>query len=128
VPSIAAVQPVRVATWIEASTRILAAPSVKQRLAAAAPPLRWLVNGQVVPVNPALASAAIPRARYSAGLAAAPTHSILHLVHKNCPVDLAAKMIDFSTAAVARRWQAGETGAAMSLADPRRLAPPKPAV
>jgi hypothetical protein len=34
VPSIAAVQPVYVATWIEASTRELAAPSVKQRLAA----------------------------------------------------------------------------------------------
>jgi hypothetical protein len=32
--SIAAVQPVHVATWIEASTRELAAPSVKQRLAA----------------------------------------------------------------------------------------------
>jgi site-specific recombinase XerC len=36
VPSIAAVQPVHVATWIEASTRELAAPSVKQRLAALA--------------------------------------------------------------------------------------------
>jgi hypothetical protein len=34
VPSIAAVQPVHVATWIEAATRDLAAPSVKQRLAA----------------------------------------------------------------------------------------------
>jgi site-specific recombinase XerD len=34
VPSIAAVQPVHVATWIEAGTRELAAPSVKQRLAA----------------------------------------------------------------------------------------------
>jgi integrase/recombinase XerC len=32
--SIADVQPVHVATWIEASTRELAAPSVKQRLAA----------------------------------------------------------------------------------------------
>ena len=31
VPSIAAVQPVHVGTWIEASTRELAAPSVKQR-------------------------------------------------------------------------------------------------
>jgi integrase/recombinase XerC len=31
---IAAVQPVHVAAWIEASTRELAAPSVKQRLAA----------------------------------------------------------------------------------------------
>lgn len=34
VPSIAAVQPVHVAAWIEASTRELAPPSVKQRLAA----------------------------------------------------------------------------------------------
>jgi site-specific recombinase XerD len=34
VSSIAAVQPVHVATWIEESTRELAAPSVKQRLAA----------------------------------------------------------------------------------------------
>src|SRR4030088_2848318 len=42
VPSIAAVQPVHAAPWIEAATRELAAPSVKQRLAA----LDWLVNGQ----------------------------------------------------------------------------------
>src|SRR6266566_2140727 len=34
VPSIAAVQPVHVATWIEASTHEMAAPSIKQRLAA----------------------------------------------------------------------------------------------
>jgi integrase len=33
VPSIGAVQPVRVASWIEAGTREFAAPSVKQRLA-----------------------------------------------------------------------------------------------
>ena len=53
VPSIAAVQPVHVATWIEASTRELAAPSVKQRLAALRHLFDWLVNGQVMPVNPA---------------------------------------------------------------------------
>jgi site-specific recombinase XerC len=53
VPSIAAVQPVHIATWIEASTRELAAPSVKQRLAALRHLFDWLVNGQVVPVNPA---------------------------------------------------------------------------
>src|SRR5208282_2759448 len=53
VPSIAAVQPVRVATWIEAGTRELAAPSVKQRLAAIRHLFDWLVPGQVVPVNPA---------------------------------------------------------------------------
>ncbi len=53
VPSIAAVQPVHVSTWIEASTRELAAPSVKQRLAALRHLFDALVNGQVVPVNPA---------------------------------------------------------------------------
>jgi site-specific recombinase XerD len=54
-PSIGAVQPVHVATWIEAATRELAAPSVKQRLAALRHLFDWLVNGQVVPTNPAAA-------------------------------------------------------------------------
>jgi site-specific recombinase XerD len=53
VPSIAAIQPVHVATWIEAGTRGLAAPSIKQRLAAIRHLFDWLVTGQVVPVNPA---------------------------------------------------------------------------
>jgi len=53
VSSIGAVQPVHVATWIEAPTRELAAPSVKQRLAAIRHLFDWLVTGQVVPVNPA---------------------------------------------------------------------------
>jgi site-specific recombinase XerC len=53
VPSTAAVQPVHVATWIEARTRELAAPNVKQRLAAIRHLFDWLVTGQVVPVNPA---------------------------------------------------------------------------
>jgi site-specific recombinase XerC len=53
VPSIGAVQPVHVATWIEAGTRDLAAPSVKQRLAAVRHLFDWLVTGQAVPVNPA---------------------------------------------------------------------------
>jgi integrase/recombinase XerC len=52
-PSIGAVQPVHVATWIEAGTRELAAPSVKQRLAGVRRLFDWLVTGQVVPVNPA---------------------------------------------------------------------------
>src|SRR5216684_3491463 len=53
VPSIAAVQPAHVAAWIETATRELAAPSVKQRLAALRHLFDWLVNGQIVPVNPA---------------------------------------------------------------------------
>jgi site-specific recombinase XerD len=53
VPSLAAVQPLHVATWVEGQTRELAAPSVKQRLAAVRHLFDWLVTGQVVPANPA---------------------------------------------------------------------------
>jgi len=53
VPSIDAVQPLHVATWIEAQTREVSVPTVKQRLAAIRHLFDWLVTGQVVPVNPA---------------------------------------------------------------------------
>ena len=53
VRSIADVQPVHVATWIEAGTRELAAPRVEQRLAVIRHLFDWLVTGQVAPVNPA---------------------------------------------------------------------------
>jgi site-specific recombinase XerD len=53
VGSIAAVQPLHVATWIEVQTRALSAPTVKLRLAAIRHLFDWLVTGQVVPVNPA---------------------------------------------------------------------------
>ncbi|MEP2182382.1 tyrosine-type recombinase/integrase, partial [Roseibium sp.] len=53
VPSIAAVQPLHVAAYIEILTQELAAPTVKQRLAAIRMLFDWLVVGQVVPVNPA---------------------------------------------------------------------------
>ncbi len=53
VPSLAAVTPLHVATWIELQSQTLAAPSVKQRLAAIRHLFDWLVVGQVVPHNPA---------------------------------------------------------------------------
>lgn len=53
VPSLRAVQPLHVATWIESQARELAAPTVKQQLAAIRHLFDWLVTGQVVPVNPA---------------------------------------------------------------------------
>ncbi|WP_339502769.1 tyrosine-type recombinase/integrase [Pseudomonas silesiensis] len=53
VPSLAAVAPLHVSTWIELQTQTLAAPSVKQRLAAIRHLFDWLVVGQVVPHNPA---------------------------------------------------------------------------
>jgi site-specific recombinase XerD len=53
VPSIVAVQPLHVATWIEMQTRELSAPTVKQHLAAIRHLFDWLVTGQMVPTNPA---------------------------------------------------------------------------
>jgi len=53
VRELAAVEPLHVATWIEMQTRELAAPSVKQQLAAVRHLFDYLVTGQVVPVNPA---------------------------------------------------------------------------
>jgi site-specific recombinase XerD len=53
VPSIATVQPLHVAAWIEGQTREHSAPTVKQQLAAIRHLFDWLVMGQVVPLNPA---------------------------------------------------------------------------
>jgi len=53
VPSVADVQPLHVAAWLELPTRERAAPSVKQQLAAIRHLFDWLVTGQVIPVNPA---------------------------------------------------------------------------
>jgi NTE family protein len=51
------------------------------------------------------------------------TMTILHLVHEGSDVALAAKMGDFSSGAIMRRWKAGESDVATSLAHPRWLAP-----
>ena len=53
VASIAAVQPLHVAAWIELQTRNHSAPTAKQRLAALRHLFDWLVMGQIVPTNPA---------------------------------------------------------------------------
>ena len=53
VRSIAQVQPLHVAAWVELQTREHAAPTAKLRLAAVRHLFDWLVTGQVVPVNPA---------------------------------------------------------------------------
>lgn len=54
VASIADVQPLHVAAWIEVLARDVSAPTVKQRLAGVRHLFDWLVTGQVVPVNPAV--------------------------------------------------------------------------
>ncbi len=53
ISSLAAVQPLHVATWIEQLGREVSAPTVKQHLAGVRHLFDWLVTGQVVPVNPA---------------------------------------------------------------------------
>jgi NTE family protein len=52
------------------------------------------------------------------------TMTVLHLVHEVNAAGFARKMADFSSAAVTRRWRAGENDIATSLAHPRWLAPP----
>jgi len=53
VPSVAVVQPLHVAAWMELQQQESAVPTVKARLAAIRHLFDWLVMGQVVPVNPA---------------------------------------------------------------------------
>lgn len=62
-PSITAVQPLHIATWVETQARDHAAPTVKQRLAALRHLFDWLVVGQVMATNPA---ASVRGPRYSA--------------------------------------------------------------
>jgi NTE family protein len=52
------------------------------------------------------------------------TMTILHLVHEGNAADLADKIADFSSAALMRRWKAGESDVQTSLTHPRWLAPP----
>ena len=53
VTSLAAVQPLHVAGYVEELGRVRSAPTVKLRLAAVRHLFDWLVTGQVVPANPA---------------------------------------------------------------------------
>lgn len=53
VTSIAGVQPLHVATWVEQLGREVSVPTVKQRLAGVRHLFDWLVTGQIVPTNPA---------------------------------------------------------------------------
>jgi site-specific recombinase XerD len=54
-PTLAAIRPHDVATYIEELQAAVQAPSVKQQLAAIRMLFNWLVTGQVVPTNPAAA-------------------------------------------------------------------------
>lgn len=89
--SIAAVQPLHVAAWIEQQTRELSAPTVKQRLAALRHLFDWLVIGQVLPSNPA-SSVRGPRHSALKGktpvLDAAEARQLLDSIDASTPVGL----------------------------------------
>lgn len=53
ISTLAAVQPIHVASWIELQTRIHTPPTVKQQLAAIRHLFDWMVTGQIMPTNPA---------------------------------------------------------------------------
>ena len=53
VTSVAGVQPMHVAAWIEQLGRDVSVPTVKQRLAGVRHLFDWLVTGQIIPANPA---------------------------------------------------------------------------
>lgn len=65
-----------------------------------------------------------PEIRKCLAEASEATMTILRLVHEGADAELAAKMADFSSAALMRRWQAGESDVATGLTHPLWLAPP----
>jgi NTE family protein len=65
-----------------------------------------------------------PEIRKCLAEASEATMTILRLVHEGADAKLAAKMADFSSAALMRRWQAGESDVGTGLTHPLWLAPP----
>lgn len=65
-----------------------------------------------------------PEIRKCLAEASEATMTILRLVHEGAGADLPAKMADFSSATLMRRWQAGESDVGTSLTHPLWLAPP----
>lgn len=91
VASLAAVQPLHVAAWIEVQSRERAAPTAKLRLAALRHLFDWLVTGQVIPANPA-ASVRGPRHSAAKGktpvLDAAEARQLLDIIDVSTPIGL----------------------------------------
>lgn len=65
-----------------------------------------------------------PEIRKCLAEASEATMTILRLVHEGADGDLAAKMADFSSATLMKRWQAGEADVGTGLTHPLWLAPP----
>ncbi len=91
VPSVAAVQPLHVAAWIELQACTKAAPTAKLRLAALRHLFDWLVTGGVLPTNPA-ASVRGPRHVVKVGrtpvLEPAEARAVLDAIDVTTPIGL----------------------------------------
>ena len=89
--TLAGIEPVHVAAYIEQLQQRLSAPSVKQHLAALRVLFDWLVVGQVIPVNPA-SSVKGPRHSVRKGktpvLAADEARAMLDAIDLNTPIGL----------------------------------------
>ena len=106
VASLADVQPLHVASWVELQTRSRAAPTVKQRLAAIRHLFDWMVTGQIVPHNPA-ASVRGPAYRVRRGktpvLSPQEARTLLDSIDATTPVGLRDRaLIGLMTYAFAR--------------------------
>lgn len=91
ISTLAAVQPIHVASWIELQTRAHTAPTVKQQLAAIRHLFDWMVTGQIMPTNPA-ASVRGPAHRIRRGktpvLAPQEARTLLDSIDVSTPVGL----------------------------------------
>jgi site-specific recombinase XerD len=81
-----AIQPVHVAAWVEGLSQQLAAPTVKQQLAAVRMLFDWLVVGQIVTGNPA-AHVRGPSYVVSTGKTAMPTRDEAKALLAGIPMD-----------------------------------------
>ena len=81
-----AIQPVHVAAWVEGLGQQLAAPTVKQQLAAVRMLFDWLVVGQIIPTNPA-AHVRGPSHVVSTGKTAMPTRDEVKALLAGIPTD-----------------------------------------
>ena len=88
-----AIQPVHVAAWVEGLGQQLAAPTVKQQLAAVRMLFDWLVVGQIIPTNPA-AHVRGPSHVVSTGKTAMPTRDEAKALLAGIPTDTLIGLLD----------------------------------
>jgi site-specific recombinase XerC len=96
IASLAAVQPLHLAAWVEQLKGSVSVPTVKLRRAAIRHPFDWLVMGQVMQVNPAAAVRGpqhVVRKGKTPVLDAAEVRVLLDSISGQCHIDLRDKAL-----------------------------------